>query len=70
MDEAKFFEILGRKQTLLENQDAAYTSLLGILALVIRGEIDPNRIQIDQVARTWKLSEPLAEQKPEETNVS
>lgn len=68
MEVEKLLATLGRKQLLLETQDAAYTSLLGLLGLVVEGKIDPKRIQIDQTARTWKLAEVPAEPKQEETD--
>lgn len=68
MEVEKLLATLGQKQLLLETQDAAYTSLLGLLGLVVDGKIDPKRIQIDQTARTWKLAEVPAEQKQEETD--
>ncbi len=56
--EANLYELLGRKQAQLENQDAEYGKLLTLLAGVIGGEIDPSRVLVNLTDRTWQLALP------------
>lgn len=55
MEEALYAKI-GRQQVLLEAQDAAYGQLLGVLAGVVSGQVDPSRVLVNLTARTWALA--------------
>lgn len=55
--EADLFEALGRKQLQLEQQDAAYSKLLGLLAGIVRGDIDRKRVLVNLTDRTWLVAE-------------
>ncbi len=57
MDE-KLQAALGRKQLQLEEQDIAYTRVLNVLAGVLSGEIEPNRVLVNRTDRTWIVVEP------------
>lgn len=52
------YAALGRKQCVIESQDAAYGNLLAILAGVISGEISRDRLLLNMTARTWHLAAP------------
>ncbi len=54
---AKLYEQLGRKQERVEELDAAYTALLGLLANVVSGEIDRSRVLVNLTDRQWAVSE-------------
>ncbi len=56
--EGKLFELLGRKQAQLEDQDAAYSQLLTLLAGVVSGEIATDRVLVNLTDRTWQLAAP------------
>ena len=53
---AGLLETLGRKQLQLEEQDESYTSLITLLARVVSGEVNRNRVLVNLTDRTWTLS--------------
>ena len=57
METAKLYEMIGVKQTKLEELDAAYTELLMRFAGVIKGTIDPSRVLVNLTDRTWIVVE-------------
>ncbi len=52
------YEMLGRKQAALEEQDVNYTQLLNLTAGLVRGDVDPGRVLINLTARSWSLCPP------------
>jgi hypothetical protein len=54
--EPKLYELLGRKQQVIEEQDAAYSALLGLLAGVVGGEVARERVTVNLTARTWAMA--------------
>ena len=58
MNESQLYEALGRKQALIESQNLEYGRLLELLANVVSGNIAPERVTVDLVARTWKFVAP------------
>lgn len=52
----KLYEQLGRKQEVIEAQDAAYQAILDLLAGVVSGEIDPARILVNRTDRSWTMA--------------
>jgi hypothetical protein len=59
MNESQLYEQIGRKQSQLETQDVAYSSLLAVLAAVASGEIDRVRVTVDLEQRTWVVAAPM-----------
>lgn len=57
MTEAKLYEVLGRKQALLDSQDEAYTDLLNLLAGIVSGQIETSRVLVNLTDRSWFLAE-------------
>jgi hypothetical protein len=51
--EAKLFEMLGRKESVILAQDDAYSALLNLTAKIISGEIDRSRVSINLADRSW-----------------
>ncbi len=60
MDETKLYEAMGRKQATIEAQDAAYGKLLELLAMVVSGAVELNRIAVNLTDRSWELASPGA----------
>jgi hypothetical protein len=58
MTESQLYEKVGRLQVAHEQLDAEYTRLLGLLAQVVAGDVDPARLLVDLTNRTWTLAEP------------
>ena len=56
MNEEMMFAAIGRKQTELDDLNANYDQLLSVLAQVALGEIIPDRVSVDLVARTWAVA--------------
>jgi hypothetical protein len=56
MTEAQLYERVGRQQVLIENQDAAYTALLRLLAQVVKGEVTRDRVMVNLTARAWTVA--------------
>jgi len=50
------FAAIGRRQLAMENQDAAYTALLNLLAEVVSGTTDRSRVMINLTDRTWSVA--------------
>ena len=50
-------QTLGRKQMQLEELDAGYTRLLNVLAGVVSGEIDRQRVLVNLTERKWEVAE-------------
>lgn len=67
MNESQLYELIGRKQAVIEQQDAAYTHLLNVLAAVEAGAIDPSRLRVDLNARQWKVAPPEVAQAEQST---
>ena len=63
MNEAKLYELFGRKVLDFEVLHGEYRSLLGVLRRVCSGEIEPGRVVVDEVGLTWRLEPDLAEAK-------
>lgn len=58
MDETALYAMLGKKQAQLEAQDAAYGSLLQLMASVVSGAVDPARLLINMTERSWMMAPP------------
>lgn len=43
----------------LDRMDGTYANLLGLLARIKSGEVDPALIEVDLLARSWRLTEAL-----------
>jgi len=54
----KLFAKIGQQHLLIENQDAAYAQLLGILAGVVCGEIDRARVMVNLTDKSWAVAGP------------
>jgi len=54
----ELYEALGRKQLQLEQQDAAYSQILRLVAEIVCGKIDRTRVLVNLTDRTWAVSEP------------
>jgi len=52
----KLYADLGKKQERIEQLDAAYNALLGLLAGVVAGNIDRSRVLVNLTDRSWSLS--------------
>lgn len=54
--EQKLYEKIGRQHLQIEEQDAAYTNLLNLLAGIVSGEIDTSRVMVNLTSRMWQVS--------------
>ena len=58
MEERRLYEMIGRLQLRTEQQDAAYGTLVDLLAKVVSGEIDRSRVLVNLTDRKWEYVEP------------
>ena len=58
MTEAELYAKIGKQHTIIEDQDAAYSRLLELLAGVVVGNIDRARVLVNLTDRSWIVSEP------------
>lgn len=54
----KLYEMLGRKQAQLEDLDAEYTKVIGLLVRLRSGELLVADLAVDQTARSWSVMQP------------
>lgn len=56
--QSKLYEKIGRLQIVIEQQDAAYSSLINVLGALVAGKIKLDDIAVNLTDRTWEITVP------------